>query len=254
MRGRMPDGTTKMVIAKRVLSGVIRRLPSATRIGLRVYGHRYHRSPKARSCTDTELVVPFGSIDKPGLRRAIFDIKPQGQTPIGCRSASCRKTSARLRAASWSCLSPTESKPVRNIQERNIIRPTSSADSKPAGSTFRSTSSASISRQVRHGRFCRVWRRRPTVPILTPRTQESSATTFLQPFRQRCLFELVAQNGKVAAEGELNAQPVTVPVGEYAVHVTAGGTRFVIPNVSVGKDQDVHLVVTGRQGTELIVE
>lgn len=86
MRGRLPDGKTKMEVAQWVLNGLIVDLPAETRLGLRVYGHRYPSKPKKRSCEDTELIVPFGRRDEPQLNRlfrAILHLKPKGQTPIG---------------------------------------------------------------------------------------------------------------------------------------------------------------------------
>lgn len=86
MRGELPDGMTKMSTAKLVIYKLITELPAKTRLGLRVYGHRYPSRPKKRSCMDTELLVPFAPGDLAQverLARAVQGIKPKGQTPIG---------------------------------------------------------------------------------------------------------------------------------------------------------------------------
>jgi len=83
MRGRTDTGAVKMDVAKDVMRLVIAGLPDATQVGLRVYGHRYNRNPKSRSCTDSELVVPFGELDRARLVAAVEAIQPKGQTPIG---------------------------------------------------------------------------------------------------------------------------------------------------------------------------
>jgi Mg-chelatase subunit ChlD len=83
MRGRDSQGERKMGVAKQTMRALIGQLPEQTRVGLRVYGHRLPQEPKARSCTDSELVVPFGPLDRDRLLGAIDAIAPKGHTPIG---------------------------------------------------------------------------------------------------------------------------------------------------------------------------
>jgi hypothetical protein len=83
MAGRLPDGSRKIDVAKRVMRSVIRALPAQAKIGLRVYGHRYRSRPKRRSCADTQLIVPFGAQNRARLIDAINGLRPKGQTPIG---------------------------------------------------------------------------------------------------------------------------------------------------------------------------
>ncbi|MGF1627079.1 MAG: discoidin domain-containing protein [Alphaproteobacteria bacterium] len=90
MWGRDAAGTAKIEIARQVMRAVIGGMPEHVQVGLRVYGHRYPRDPKERSCTDSELVVPFGPLDRERLAGAIDALNPQGQTPIGLSLASLR--------------------------------------------------------------------------------------------------------------------------------------------------------------------
>ncbi len=83
MGGRLPEGASKIDVAKRVMRSVIRALPARAMIGLRVYGHRYRSRPKRRSCLDSQLVVPFGRDNRDQLISAIARLRPRGQTPIG---------------------------------------------------------------------------------------------------------------------------------------------------------------------------
>ena len=83
MRGRDSQGERKMGVAKQTMRALIGQLPEQTRVGLRVYGHRLPQEPKARSCTDSELVVPFGPLDRERLLGAVDAIAPKGHTPIG---------------------------------------------------------------------------------------------------------------------------------------------------------------------------
>jgi len=72
---------SKFDVAKDVLRELIHQLPAESKVGLRLYGHRYS-SINSRSRTDTELVVPIGPLDREKLRSAITAADAQGQTPL----------------------------------------------------------------------------------------------------------------------------------------------------------------------------
>ena len=74
-------GKTRMAIAKEVLAELIRGLPPEVEVALRVYGHRIREGRKG-ACQDTELVYPFGKLDKARLIKKIRAIRPLGTTPI----------------------------------------------------------------------------------------------------------------------------------------------------------------------------
>jgi Mg-chelatase subunit ChlD len=83
MRAKTEGGAIRMDAAKAVLHQVVDELPDGTDVALRVYGHRLPREPKGPSCGDTELVVPFGPLDRPLMHAVIDAIQPKGQTPLG---------------------------------------------------------------------------------------------------------------------------------------------------------------------------
>lgn len=78
---RKLGGQTMMEAARRVLTDVIARLPAQAQVALRVYGHR-KPDKAAGACEDTELLVPFGALDRKRLTARIKAIKPRGTTPI----------------------------------------------------------------------------------------------------------------------------------------------------------------------------
>lgn len=49
---------------------------------LRMYGHSLPREPKAASCEDTELVIPFQPLDRSRFVEVLDGASPSGQTPI----------------------------------------------------------------------------------------------------------------------------------------------------------------------------
>ena len=82
MRERMPDGRTKMEVAKSVLLDVVRDLlPEHTDVALRVYGHRV-REGTPGDCEDSELLVPFGRLDRTRFAAAVDSITALGTTPL----------------------------------------------------------------------------------------------------------------------------------------------------------------------------
>jgi Ca-activated chloride channel family protein len=73
---------TRMAAAKQAVRDLVAALPSDSRVGLRVYGHRAPNTDKRRGCADTQLVAPVVSLDRERLRRKVNAISPRGFTPI----------------------------------------------------------------------------------------------------------------------------------------------------------------------------
>jgi Ca-activated chloride channel family protein len=83
MKAADPSGLTKMEAAKRALVSVVDSLPADSTVGLRVYGAvQPGGRPTKAACTDTQLVHPVASLDRPGLKAAISRFQPKGETPI----------------------------------------------------------------------------------------------------------------------------------------------------------------------------
>lgn len=71
------DGDDKIVIARRVLAGLIAELPEGIDTALVAYGHR-----RAGDCDDVETVVPLGALDRGRLSAAVAALNPKGMTPL----------------------------------------------------------------------------------------------------------------------------------------------------------------------------
>lgn len=78
---RKIEGRQMMDIAKGVMSQIIKGLPDDAQVALRFYGHRI-REGRPGDCRDTELVFPFGKIDKARMLAKVRDVKALGTTPI----------------------------------------------------------------------------------------------------------------------------------------------------------------------------
>src|SRR5688572_7870952 len=78
-------GVQKMDTAKEALHSLISSLPTNRpdiNVGLRAFSHRVPVEQKARSCEDTELLVPMRGIEKEQLRRGVDTLNPLGWTPV----------------------------------------------------------------------------------------------------------------------------------------------------------------------------
>ncbi len=74
------DGVAKMEIAREILNDASASLPDDLDLALRAYGHT--SASEENNCTDSGLLVPFGSSNRYALQAAIDGLKPKGQTPI----------------------------------------------------------------------------------------------------------------------------------------------------------------------------
>jgi Mg-chelatase subunit ChlD len=73
-------GKSKMAIAQEILLDASSTLPEDLDLALRAYGNT---SPsEAANCSDSSLLVPFGSASRAPIERAISELRPTGQTPI----------------------------------------------------------------------------------------------------------------------------------------------------------------------------
>lgn len=79
MWGEFADKSRKITAAKNVFNKLDPALFKGRDIALRLYGHR-----RAGDCSDTELVVPFGSAEKTlgKISKKINAVSPRGKTPI----------------------------------------------------------------------------------------------------------------------------------------------------------------------------
>src|ERR687894_1571652 len=84
MNERISSGGTKFAAAQRALKRVADAVPAGTQVGLRVYGSEIaqpkERNPKA--CTDTDLVMPIGPLDRRRMHQAVDSFTAKGATPI----------------------------------------------------------------------------------------------------------------------------------------------------------------------------
>ena len=74
-------GARKIDSAKKVMADIIQGLPDGAKVALRFYGHRV-REGKPGACQDSELIAPFGPINKPLFLDRVAKVQALGTTPI----------------------------------------------------------------------------------------------------------------------------------------------------------------------------
>jgi hypothetical protein len=75
-------GETRMDAARKAIRATVQGIEPDSVVALRLYGHRVSQDDKAGSCKDTELVVPFKVLDRPGFIGIVDAATPRGQTPL----------------------------------------------------------------------------------------------------------------------------------------------------------------------------
>lgn len=94
MMGQTTEGEVKLEAAKRVLAGLIEKLPADLNVGLMAYGHRVLAMDPG-TCSDIEVVVPVVATDKALLAAKVKALQGKGRTPI---AASLTKAGEVLKA------------------------------------------------------------------------------------------------------------------------------------------------------------
>jgi hypothetical protein len=80
---RAPAGEiSRMEAARRAVRATIDAIDPNSNVALRLYGHRLPSEPKEASCRDTELVIPFGPLNRERFISAVMSAQPRGQTPL----------------------------------------------------------------------------------------------------------------------------------------------------------------------------
>lgn len=83
MNEKDSSGVTKMEAAKKSLTNAVEALPANAQVGLRVYGATQQGGkPTPEACSDTQLVLPVGPLDKAKLTESINGFQAKGETPI----------------------------------------------------------------------------------------------------------------------------------------------------------------------------
>ncbi|ASM75081.1 VWA domain-containing protein [Pseudosulfitobacter pseudonitzschiae] len=71
------DGVAKIETAREVMADLVETWPQSTNLGLLAYGHR-----RKGDCSDIELMIPPGPVDRASFLETVNAITPRGKTPL----------------------------------------------------------------------------------------------------------------------------------------------------------------------------
>ena len=71
------EGVSKIEIARDVMADLVETWPQSTNLGLLAYGHR-----RAGDCTDIEMMIAPGPVERESFLEAVNSITPRGRTPL----------------------------------------------------------------------------------------------------------------------------------------------------------------------------
>ncbi len=92
-----------MNAAKQAVTTALSSIPSETRLGLMVYGHR-----RARDCSDIQLVSPVGAENAKTISTKVAALEPKGETPIAAAIQYGAKTMDNLKGQNNAILLVTD--------------------------------------------------------------------------------------------------------------------------------------------------
>jgi hypothetical protein len=99
MQEKTPDGLTKMESAKKVVSDLVRKIPSGLRVTFVIYGHEaYGEASDPRNCQAVKIARPLAPLDESGkseLASLINGLRPRGTTPIALALQTAGKELAK---------------------------------------------------------------------------------------------------------------------------------------------------------------
>ncbi len=241
---RKLEGRQMMDIAKDVMSQIIKGLPEDAQVALRFYGHRI-REGRPGDCRDTELVFPFGKIDKERMLARVAAVKALGTTPIDY--------TLRQMAGDFG----------RTPGEKLIILVTDGKEEckgDPAAAVAE-LQAKGLKLRLNIVGFA-------LVDVATKRDMERVAQLtggkFFDAANARALSQAIEQSLAVPYEvldaagekvgGGLTGQgTISVPEGIYTVIVKAAGKPITIPNVKVSQNRSTKLELR-KEGQEVGVK
>jgi len=202
---------SKIDVAKRVIRHLLDELPDGTRLGLRIYGRRY--SPKdRRTCQDMERLVPIAPLRREKFKQIVDSIRPRGETPMiasvieGARDFEPggvgKKTIVLISDGLETCGgSPEQVKALRgqgvDLVDVNVL----GFDIQDPAAT------AQLENIARFGGG----------QYYDARDPEGLDRALVETVQIG--FIVASKRGEIIAEGRVGGDPLTLPVGHYAIHV-----------------------------------
>ena len=247
MAAKDTAGQRRVDSARAAFANVIEKLPEGLPAALIAYGHRLPREPKIESCKDTEVVIPFGPLDRKALLSAVESLQPKGQTPIGralmllgedvAGQADGRLVSVVLITDGEETCDADPGDPhypvavVETLRSRGIEVTVNIIGFNIDDSSIQAQLAAVA--RAGDGAFVTAG----DADELTAAIRAAIAVP----------FDVLDAAGRRVAQGRVDGPPLSLPAGTYRLRI-AGDTPVAVDNVAIRQDKDTTLVLQAEGG------
>jgi hypothetical protein len=242
-------GRPRMAVAKEALTRIIDDLPDRVHVALRFYGHRIEDG-KPGACEDSELVFPFGPVNKPHLCELVRNVQPVGTTPI---AHALRQLAGDFAGATGDkvVVLVTDGKEECQGDPAAAVR-----ELQTAGIRFR----LDIVGFALGDRTAADRKLKQDMEALAGlgggRFHDAKNAQALQPALQATLavpYEVLDAAGVAVATGRTGLEELSVPEGVFTVRIRAGSSPITIPHVRIARDR-LTRVSLRKEGSEVGVQ
>jgi hypothetical protein len=240
MKTPLAGKRSRWEVALDTLQAVLEKLPDTFNVGLRMYGHREgSRSP--RTCTDTELLVPLGPLDRVNLLQQAKAFQPKGETPLVYSALQAPGDLRALGGGTVILITDGEESckgdPVK-----------AAAELRASGLDLRLNIVGFALKNPKAQKDLAGFAQATGGQYYGAQSGAALADALLIAAIEKFPFTIYDAAGKVAAQAEAGDAPVNLPPGDYKVVVQAGGQELVAPHVRVSLGESAKVTIALKSG------
>jgi Ca-activated chloride channel family protein len=215
-----------------VLADVVARLPASASVALRVYGHR---TPEGRpeACQDSELVVPFGALDRKQMTATIKKVAALGTTPIAYSITQAGEDLRDTKGAAMLII-VTDGKEECGGDPSAAIAALRAAGSDVTlnivGFSLRDAADRDAMTRVAAAGGGRFFDAQGVTGLKTAVDQAMAVP-----------FVAIDASGAIVARGLVGGPPVSAPAGELAIRLDTAATPVTIEHVAVEPNKQTNV-------------
>ena len=229
---------TRIATARQVLRDTLTRVPDDFNVGLRLYGHRFGSRQK-ETCTDSELVVPIGHLDRAQIARSIAAFRPRGETPLVYSVLQAGKDLQAAGGGSIVLITDGEESCGGDFAAATAALKAAGVDLRLdiVGFTLtdaKATQPLAAMAGATGGSF------------YTAKDGAALTRALVAATLTRFPYTVYAASGAVAGKGEAGDAGLELPAGDYKVVVRAGDQDLVVEKVSIAPGRDAAMTIVRK--------
>ena len=243
MKGKVA-GARRIDSAKKVMTDIIQGLPDGAKVALRFYGHRV-REGKPGACEDSELVSPFGPINKPLFLDRVAKVQALGTTPIAYTLEQLPKDFGNTPGEKMIIL-VTDGKEECRGSPSTVVQ-----DLIAKGFKLRlNIVGFALADQATKDEMAKI------AEITNGKFFDARDAKGLQKAIEEALavpYDVMDDSGSKIASGVTGAGTISLPTGSYTVVIQATGKPITIPDVRI-QEKGTTKVELKKEGEEVGVK